>query len=128
MNESGYFERWSWSGPDLPAERPAYQRFIPAADGRIWVWPSQPMSPIELPAERPPGLPRTAYQEDRTGAFDVFAADGRWLGAVRLPPDFPYVPWPETLDPCIRGDTLWAVTVDSLDVEYLTRFAVRWPN
>jgi hypothetical protein len=126
MNESGTFERWSWTGPDLPAQRPAYQRLIPAADGRVWVWPSQPTAPIDLPPERPPGAPRVWYLERRTGAFDVFDPDGRWVGAVRLPPQFAYVPWPETPDPYIRGDTVWGVTMDSLEVEYPTRFEVVW--
>jgi hypothetical protein len=126
MNESGYFERWSWSGPDLPGERPAYQRLVPAADGRIWVWPSQPMIPRELPTPRPRGLPAVIYEESRTGVFDVFGPDGQWIGAVRLPPSLPYVPWPETPDPVIRGDTLWGVTVDSLEVEYVARFEVVW--
>jgi hypothetical protein len=61
-----------------------------------------------------------------SGVFDVFELDGRFLGSVALPPELPYRPFPGSDDPIIRGDTIWAVTQDSLDIQYLSRFLVRW--
>ena len=123
------FENWQWRGPDVPETRPAYQRFVVAEDGRIWVWPSQPRTRFETdPTWRARGLPPYIWSQPKTGGFDVFEPSGRWIGTVALPPDLPYTPYPDTPDPYIRGDTLWAVTVDSLEVEYLTRFEVVWPQ
>ena len=128
-NQSGYFDAWDWRGPDMPGVKPAYQRFIPAEDGRIWVWPGQASEMIETPEPaRLAGFPNHAWQDPMTGAFDVFEADGRFVGSVKLPKNLPYSFSPATPDPHIRGDTLWAVTVDSMDVQYLTRFEVRWPS
>jgi len=121
-------EDWSFRGPELPRARPAYDRILTATDGRIWVWPTQPRVPWELPVEAVrSGLPERFWQEPGTGAFDVFEPDGRWLGSVRIPPEWPYTPYPDTPDPFIRGDTIWAVTVDSLEVQYLSRYEVDWP-
>ena len=60
------------------------------------------------------------------GAFEVFTADGRWEGSVRLPNSVRYSGYPTTPPVVIRGDTVWAVMNDSLDVEYVGRFEVRW--
>jgi hypothetical protein len=61
------------------------------------------------------------------GAFDVFREDGRWLGRVQLPEEVSYSGY---LPPhiVIRGDTIWAKARDSLDVEYVVRYEVRWPD
>jgi hypothetical protein len=73
------------------------------------------------------GAPAVVYQISSAGSFDVFNETGEYLGAVRLPDDLPYNPFPGRADPFIRGDTLWALRYDSLDVPYLTKYAVQWP-
>ena len=126
-NASRFFQRWAWRGPALPDTRPAYQRFIVAEDGTIWVWPTQARHAESMPAAlRQRGYPARVWVDSRTGAFDVFEEDGRWLGTVALPPSVPYTADPGTVDPFMRGDTVWAVVVDSLDLEYLARFQVEW--
>jgi hypothetical protein len=128
-NRSGYYDSWQWHGPDLPGILPAYQRFVPAEDGRIWVWPTQRQEKVRRSERaRLAGFPDEDWQDPMTGAFDVFEADGRFLGSVLLPENLPYTFYPATPDPFIRGDTLWAVTIDSLDVQYLTEFEVAWPS
>jgi hypothetical protein len=127
QNETNLFRRWTWRGPDLPEERPAYQRFIVAEDGRIWVWPTHARRPESVPRTlEQRGYPPRVWVDPQTGAFDVFEPSGRWLGTVALPASVPYRPDPGTADPFIRGDTVWAVVVDSLDLEYLARFQVEW--
>ncbi len=127
LSGPGPGQRWTWRGPGLPATRPAYQRILVAEDGRIWVWPTQARRREDLPPEaRAQGFPAHVWLEPGTGAFDVFAKDGRWIGTVALPHDVPYTPYPDTPDPFIRGDTVWAVAVDSLDLKYLARFEVVW--
>ena len=127
-NSSGYFERWSWEGPQPPGQRPAYDRILFGREGRIWIWPAQPSARQDVPKEYTQmGAPAVVYQISSAGSFDVFNETGEYLGAVRLPDDLPYNPFPGRADPFIRGDTLWALRYDSLDVPYLTKYAVQWP-
>ena len=68
-------------------------------------------------------------EEDRSGrpvmryrtpaVFDVFEGDGTYLGVVRTPPDFRVSPKPVT-----RGDHVWAITRDELDVPTIVRFRI----
>lgn len=128
-NRSGYFESWAWQGPRPPEQKPAYQRMFFGEDGRLWVWPAQPSVSREVPERfRQQGAPPVVYGVASTGAFDVFSNDGEYLGAVRLPEEVPYRPFPGRGDPFIRGDTLWALRYDSLDGPYVTKYAVQWPN
>lgn len=60
------------------------------------------------------------------GAFEVFSTDGTWLGTVPLPEQVDYSGFPTERPVVIRGDTIWAITRDSLGVNYVTRFAVNW--
>jgi hypothetical protein len=62
------------------------------------------------------------------GAFDVFDSSGEYVGAVRLPENLQYRPFPGHTDFFIRSDTVWAMAHDSLEVEYLTKYVVEWPN
>lgn len=106
----------------LPDHRPYYARLILPGDGRIWVWPNQPMEKWH-----PEGMPVSeAWMLGRTGAFDVFSPDGSWLGTVPLPPEIRYSGFPTERPVVIRGDTVWALTRDSLDVNYVTRYEVVW--
>jgi hypothetical protein len=50
-------------------------------------------------------------------AFDVFDADGRYLGRVLPPASLRVEP-----EPLARGDTVWAVVRDELDVPSIVRF------
>jgi hypothetical protein len=127
MNASGARQGWQWRGPPLPETRPAYQRILVADGGRVWVWPAQPSHQEPAPPDWPvAGLPAVLWTEATTGAFDVFGADGRLLGHVRLPSNLPYAPQPNTADPVIRGDTIWAVTVDESRSYAVERFLVAW--
>jgi hypothetical protein len=126
MNNSGVHDSWSWSEAALPGVRPAYQRFLVADDGRFWVWPARPTRQQLAPADWPvAGLPYILWTEASEGAFDVFSAEGRLLGHVRLPERLPYTGYPSTPDPVIRGDTLWAVTVGEAG-QAVERFHITW--
>jgi len=127
MNVSGMHEEWSW--PDdasLPPLKPAYGRILVADGGRIWVWPAQASEPVTSPPDWPlAGLPRFIWAEADEGAFDVFDEGGALVGHVRLPGRIPFTPYPDTPDPVIRGDTVWAVSV-SQDVYAIERLRVLW--
>lgn len=126
---SDYRREWvrDRGGPSVSGSRPSIARIIPTSDGRIWVWPEQPVGPKEI--EGPLGNLQTVHPVvAETGAFDVFEADGRWHGTVELPREIKYSGYPTTPPVVIRGDTLWAVTLDEFDVQQLTRYLVRWPT
>jgi hypothetical protein len=119
---------WALPLPPFPEHRPAYARIILPGDGRVWVWPVHPSVRHETPEHQVATSGRTHYWWPATrGAFDVFREDGRWLGKVQLPEEVRYDGYtPPHL--VIRGDTLWARVQDSLDVQYVVRYRVVWPE
>jgi hypothetical protein len=66
-----------------------------------------------------------AWQLAFNGSFDVFDADGSWRAVVRLPREARYSGFPTEPEVVIRGDTVWAVALDSLDIQYVVRYQVR---
>ncbi|UCG86905.1 MAG: 6-bladed beta-propeller [Gemmatimonadota bacterium] len=82
-----------WS--KIPRTKPAARDFFIDDEGNLWV------------------LPETA-EEDAGRLVDVFASDGLFLGAVRLPFEIEMAP-----RPLIRNSTLYCVTKDELDVPYV---------
>lgn len=116
-----------FAGP-IQATRPAYARILLPTDGRIWVWPEQPLESVELDEEARArfGMDRR-WQISTQGAFDVFEADGTWLGTVEVPANVRYSAYPTAPPVVIRGDSVWAVTFDDLGVSYVTKHVVDWP-
>lgn len=55
--------------------------------------------------------------------MDVFDPEGIFLGSVR----WPFPPHPRSLS-ALRGDTIYAVTIDSLDVPYVVRAIISRPE
>jgi hypothetical protein len=75
------------------------------------------------------GGPRQLWIEPTTGAFDVFARDGRYLGAVPVNGELSYAPFGSAPPPIIRGDTLWLVSVDTTGANSsVVRARVHWPR
>lgn len=113
---------WKWSGPGIPDTKPAFRDIHAGLDGRIWVLVHQPgeRTPEDEmdPATGPEDRPVARWQEP--AAFDVFEPDGSYLGRVTAPTGFSIYP-----SPVFRGDHVWAVVRDELDVQYITRFRVR---
>lgn len=110
---------WTWTGPDIPAVKPAYRDFRVDADNRIWVRvypPGEPIPAEELPAPPPGPNPLVQLTTREPTVYDVFAADGRFLGRVRPPARFEMV--------SASGDLVWGVDRDALDVSYAVRFRI----
>lgn len=91
---------------------PAFANLIAGPDGSVWVQHIQPAS--ELTEEE---LETYNLMED-SGAptWDVFDSDGRFLGAVEMPPRF--------TPRLFRGDMIYGVWRDELDVQYVTKLRV----
>jgi hypothetical protein len=121
----GFMER-AWSDAGVPAEAvqtlrngvqfgehfPAFATIIAGPVGTIWVQHIQTAS----------GLSEDEYESfnpiEDTGApdWDVFDAAGRYLGVVTMPRRFsPRI---------IRGEQIYGVWRDDLDVQYVTRLRV----
>jgi hypothetical protein len=122
LTERQVMKNWQWTGPGLPDIKPPYLRILPNQDGGFWLWRSRKGVRERMPAGAPPELGKYWWKNSPSSTFDVFRQDGRYLGEVHAPDNLVFEGHPGTADPLIRGDTVWAVTHDSLDVEYLTRF------
>ncbi|MBT8335417.1 MAG: hypothetical protein KJO11_02370 [Gemmatimonadetes bacterium] len=114
---------WRWNGPGIPDVKPAYDEIYTAMDGRIWV-----LVELEAVEQDDPDYDPTDPEaiEDRWRsryAFDLFETDGTYVGRVPMPEDVSRYP-----RPLIRGDQVWAVTRDDLDVQRVVRYRLVPPG
>lgn len=111
---------WSWTGPGIPATKPAYTTIEVADDGRLWVRLSTAGEPIpeEELAPVPSGVtpPPVRLTTREPIVYDVYSPEGRLLGRVKLPP--------RTTLSRASGNTVWGVQRDADDVEQAVRFRV----
>lgn len=127
---------WRWNGPPIPVVKPAYAGLLAAADGRIWVrrhtksrkTTSDEARRVEEDRAASGSPTGTGRRSERSGnpytepvVFDVFEPDGTYLGRVDAPEDFALYPVP-----VFRGDTVWAVVRDDLDVSHVHRFEIEF--
>jgi hypothetical protein len=111
---------WRWNGPSVPDTKPPFKKLFASAEGDVWVVLSTEGRATMSAAEQEAAFRRDARTPLRfvePVELDVFDRDGRYLGAVRPPPSFGVEP-----EPIVRGDRVWAVTRDELDVASVTRF------
>lgn len=120
------FGSWKWNGPPIPDTKPPFRSVFVDAQGRVWVQVSQPGHAYRSEdeareEERRSGRPQLRYRERLV--FNVFDRDGRYLGPVVPPEDVQTSP-----EPVVRGDMVWAVTHDDLDVARVVRFRLVGPG
>lgn len=84
----------------IPATKPTAYGLSLDDQGRVWVRLTEPTRD--------------------TTAYDVFTPDGRHAATVRLP--FRVDPW---IPPVVRGEIVWAVVVDDVEVQYVVRAGLR---
>ena len=72
--------------------------------------------------------PRFWTYWNATDGLDVFDTNGRWIGHVNTPESWDTDPYPGTIDPYFKGDTIWAALKEEFDVRYIVRFEVEWPS
>ena len=122
---------WSWSGPEIPANKPFYHDLAFGMDGRIWV-PIIPEVTARLGSISGPGggsisggapappsrSPARAPPKPRPALYDVFEPNGAYIGQVQIPP--------RTTVAVRDGDRLWAVVTDEDDVQSLKRYRIVW--
>jgi hypothetical protein len=110
---------WRWNGPPIPARKPAFKALFAGRDGRLWVQTSTVGVARDNPDFDASDRDSRATLWVEPVAFDVFAADGSFLGSVAVPEDFSVVP-----EPVFDGDFAWSVTLDSLGVERVVRYRI----
>lgn len=111
---------WRWNGPDVPGTKPPFKEIFTSWEGNVWVVLSTPGIAAVTEAEAREEAARTGRTPLRfvePVAFDVFDPEGRYLGPVAVPRSFRTDP-----APVIRGDQVWAVTRDELEVPRIVRF------
>ena len=117
---------WRWNGPPIPETKPPFREVYVGDDGRIWVQLSQtgrPTMTVEEAREEERRTSRPPLRYSEPVAFDVFDPEGRFLGLVITPDEFRTSP-----QPVFRGDYVWAVTRDELDVITVVRFRLTLPS
>jgi hypothetical protein len=117
---------WRWNGPDVPDMKPPFKGIFTTDEGNVWVHRHTASLPVMTAAEarreeEMSGRPALRFEEPP--AFDVFDPEGRFLGHVRVPEAFTVEP-----EPVVRGDYVWAVTRDELDVASIVRFRLTTPQ
>jgi hypothetical protein len=91
---------------------PAYLQMLEGVDGSIWVQGVQ--SPTNLPPEMQDSYNPQLDFGSRT--WDVFDAEGRYLGVVNMPPRFQPVRF--------LGNVIYGIQRDELDVQYVVKLQV----
>ncbi len=110
---------WRWQGPSIPDHKPFFEDLTAGRNGRIWVTLETEASPVDNPnydPERPGDSPVRWRSELR---YDVFEADGTYLGTVDPPDGYASRP-----TPVFDGDLVWAASRDELGVPRLVRFRI----
>lgn len=110
---------WTWDGPSIPEKKPAFTGLYPGRDGRIWVRISTEAKEVENEDHDPDSPFSTPFVWRSPLRFDVFEADGTYLGAVNPPEDFSSNPFP-----VFDGDDVWAVSRDDLGIQRVVRYRI----
>ena len=113
---------WRWDGPPIPDHKPPFRGLRAGSDGRIWVrlWTEAQQVPNEEHDPANPGSVVFTWVEPIR--YDVFEADGTYLGAVVPPEGFRPSP-----PPVFGRSFVWAVERDELGVERVVRYRIELP-
>lgn len=114
---------WRWNGPPIPNEKPAYRGIYVGVDGRFWIRLYARGVEVEDPnydAKDPDSIEDRWREPVR---FDVFEADGTYLGPVSTEMGFSTSP-----TPVFGTEHVWATTRDELGVQRVVRFRISLPG
>lgn len=101
--------------PPLPDTKPAYRALFVGERGRIWVHRHVTARRVDTAVEPRPNRPPPLGWREPT-IYDVFEADGVYLGEVQVPE--------RTSIKVFRGDTLWGIRRGDLDEQYVVRLHI----
>ncbi|MGD8329205.1 MAG: hypothetical protein PVJ49_07185 [Acidobacteriota bacterium] len=120
----GMDPEWIWTGPGIPATKPAYSDLVPTMSGEVRVVRPGPGSQVpgcdpETAATRGDDPP--CWTEARI--VDVFGADGRYLGELDVPDEVALRP-----PPFIRDDVVIARVEDEAGTIMVKRYGLVLPG
>jgi hypothetical protein len=109
---------WRWPSVDIPTVHPWFSTLVPGEDGTLWVFRPTPAVEEENPAHNPesPMSSPTRWVQPEPVA-DVFDADGRYLGPVRLPRGFA-----SGRGPWLTRETVVSVATHEMGHEQVVRY------
>ena len=110
---------WQWDGPPIPEMKPPFTGLYVGLGGRLWVRVSTEGREVQKPDHEPENPFSSAVQWQAPVRFDVFEADGTYLGAVNPPEDFSVYP-----PPVFNDDEVWAVSRDEVDIQRVVRYRI----
>ena len=113
---------WRWNGPPIPDRKPYFESIFSGEDGRLWVAVELEGVEGEDPDYDPTDPDAVENRWRSRHAFDLFETDGTYVGRVPAPEELSFYP-----TPVFRGDEVWAVTRDDLDVQRVVRYRLRPP-
>src|SRR5690606_18086825 len=108
---------WTWQGPPIPTTKAPLTQLFASRDGRIWArvaTPSERIPDAELDPPRENGPPPYPFRSP--AMWEVFAADGTFLGRIAFPP--------RTTLMEADGDIVWAITRDENDLQGVARYRI----
>jgi hypothetical protein len=111
---------WVWNGPDIPRTKPLLSQLFVGGDGSVWALREGDAEDREDPDYRPSDPSSVERRLQSRLAFDVFAADGAFLGSVAVPRDVRLRP-----QPAFDALGFVALEVDAAGVPRLSRFEVQ---
>lgn len=109
---------WRWPSVDIPTVHPWFSTLLPGEDGTLWVFRPTPAVEEENPGHTPenPMSNATRWVQPEPVA-DVFDADGRYLGPVRLPRGFA-----SSRGPWLTTDAVVSVATHEMGHEQVVRY------
>jgi len=108
---------WSFRGPPLPETKAPLRDLFVARDGRIWARVALPSERIPDEEITPPRDPKQPVNHFRMPvAYEVFAADGKFLGRVTFPRRTALIE--------ADGNLVWALGRDQNDLPAVLRFRI----
>lgn len=100
-------------GDWIPSTMPPFRGIEVGTDGRIWI--RRNTRPIQIPVQERSNMPPPVGWA-QPFVYDVFEADGRYLGEIRFP---------ERFEPRLFGAAhVWGVRRGDLDEEYVVRLSM----
>jgi hypothetical protein len=114
---------WRWTGPRIPATKPYFSGILTGAGGRIWALREGEAYESDDHDYDPTEPYDTEIRWRQERVADGFAADGTFLGSVRMPRDLDW-----RVPPVLRADTMWAVARDELGVQRIRRYELVFPG
>jgi hypothetical protein len=110
---------WTWQGPDIPGTKPLLSQLFVGRDGSVWALREGTAEDRDDPDYRPDDASSVERRLRSTLRFDVFDADGAFLGSVALPREVRLRP-----QPAFDARGFVALEIDEAGVPRLVRYGI----